>query len=204
MSANQMIAFEPLATATGSSPLVLLFPLGVATICGSMFLSSISIQATNSAKLLEIEQNFSELESERRNCKRELEDCKKERDSLKQEQNNNLKQCLADLEEARMPEQRTVIVCGADDGEIRCENSKTLTIVSANYGRTEPTAQVCSSNSATMDDTNCRLDVLNKLSQECDGKTRCAVPTRLNDFGGSSVNPCPNTYKYVEVQYTCS
>ncbi|XP_062597941.1 adhesion G protein-coupled receptor L3-like [Saccostrea cucullata] len=118
---------------------------------------------------------------------------------------SNLQDQLLECEQrANTPEQRTVIMCGADDGEIRCENSKTLTIVSANYGRTEPTAQVCPSTSASMDDTNCRLDVLNKLSQDCNGKTRCAVPTRLNDFGGSSVNPCPSTYKYTEVQYTCS
>ncbi|XP_062601225.1 uncharacterized protein LOC134262920 [Saccostrea cucullata] len=204
MSSNPVIVSEPLSPVTGSSPLALLLPLGVASICGTAFLSSISMQAMNAEKLQEIQHNFSELERERRNCKKDLEDCEKERDILKTEENENLKKCLADLETARVPEQRTVIMCGADDGEIRCENSKTLTIVSANYGRTEPTAQVCPSTSASMDDTNCRLDVLNKVSEVCNGKTRCAVPTRLNDFGGSSVNPCPNTYKYTEVQYICS
>ncbi|XP_062597167.1 neurogenic locus notch homolog protein 2-like isoform X1 [Saccostrea cucullata] len=120
------------------------------------------------------------------NCQ-EMDKCEEEKNRLR-----------IGLKEAQKPEQRTIILCESENGEIRCENTKRLKIESANYGRTE--AAVCP---GTNDgNTNCRLDVLGKLSEKCDNETRCPVPSRWEDLGG--VDPCFGTYKYVEVTYNCS
>ncbi|XP_061193986.1 L-rhamnose-binding lectin ELEL-1-like [Saccostrea echinata] len=149
-------------------------------------------------KLLECEEEAKNQEMEKNNLLNILLECEKEKNNLK----NDLEKAKNELEKAQKPEQRTIIICEGDDGEIRCENPKTLKIESAIFGRSESQADVCPFSGTSIDNTNCRLDVLYRLSDLCDDKTRCPIPSTKSEFG--DVDPCPGTYKYVEVTYTCA
>lgn len=87
--------------------------------------------------------------------------------------------------------------------ETVCENDKmTLTcqtgiifIEKAMYGRTED-ERVCPHVSIL--NTNCTSTKSENIVKEtCNGKSECIIPVKFND------DPCPNTYKYLEVTFIC-
>ncbi len=84
---------------------------------------------------------------------------------------------------------------------IRCPSGETLTIVSGFFGRARPGSEVCPTSAGNDKDTSCaEPDAENKIRSLCDGQSRCFIPTTVAFFGH---DPCPLTYKYVEVTYTC-
>ena len=90
-----------------------------------------------------------------------------------------------------------------------CENSGELSISclegtiimqNANYGRSRPDSEVCPYGRKHDDRTDCiNTGTMRRINLECNGKHSCAVPATNAFFG----DPCPGTYKYIEVTYKC-
>ncbi|XP_075038073.1 adhesion G protein-coupled receptor L2 isoform X5 [Mixophyes fleayi] len=71
-------------------------------------------------------------------------------------------------------------------------------IESSNYGRTDD--KICDADPFQMENTDCHLpDAYKIMSQRCNNRTQCVVITGSDVFP----DPCPGTYKYLEVQYEC-
>ncbi|XP_021375514.1 integumentary mucin C.1-like [Mizuhopecten yessoensis] len=48
---------------------------------------------------------------------------------------------------------------------------------------------------------DCYNDVLTDIISKCDGKSTCTLSPSSSQYGG---DPCPATYKYLQVQFNCS
>lgn len=82
--------------------------------------------------------------------------------------------------------------------DLRCPGSDVIMIETANYGRTDN--KICDADPHQMDNINCYLpDAYKIISQRCNNRTQCVVVTGSDVFP----DPCPGTYKYLEVQYEC-
>lgn len=93
---------------------------------------------------------------------------------------------------------RTELSCESYPIDLRCPGRDLIMIKSANYGRTDD--KICDADPAQMENTRCYLpDAYNIMSQRCNNRTQCAVVAGPDAFP----DPCPGTYKYLEVQYEC-
>ena len=91
----------------------------------------------------------------------------------------------------------TLTTCERTAMDIACEGRKEIHIVYANYGRLDMTTCI----HRAMSNTDCRADTsLAVVKEECEGSSSCTVTPSNTIFG----DPCGGTYKYLEVQYTCS
>ncbi|KAG8014830.1 Adhesion G protein-coupled receptor L3, partial [Nibea albiflora] len=86
---------------------------------------------------------------------------------------------------------RRELSCESYPIELRCPGTDVIMIESANYGRTDD--KICDSDPAQMENTRCYLP------DACNNRTQCAVVAGPDVFP----DPCPGTYKYLEVQYEC-
>ena len=66
----------------------------------------------------------------------------------------------------------------------------------ANWGRSQPNDTVCPSSHAPNDDTHCFYPLT--FFGDCETRTYCDVAVAI-----PATDPCPGTYKYVEVMYLC-
>nr|XP_043876462.1 adhesion G protein-coupled receptor L3-like isoform X14 [Solea senegalensis] len=93
---------------------------------------------------------------------------------------------------------RRELSCEGYPIELRCPGTDVIMIESANYGRTDD--KICDADPAQMENTRCYLpDAYKIMSQRCNNRTQCAVVAGPDVFP----DPCPGTYKYLEVQYEC-
>ncbi|XP_067308365.1 adhesion G protein-coupled receptor L2-like isoform X10 [Pseudorasbora parva] len=93
---------------------------------------------------------------------------------------------------------RRELSCEGYPIDLRCPGSDVIMIETANYGRTDN--KICDADPFQMDNTNCYLpDAYKIVSQRCNNRTQCVVVTGSDVFP----DPCPGTYKYLEVQYEC-
>ncbi|XP_038615713.1 adhesion G protein-coupled receptor L3 isoform X4 [Tachyglossus aculeatus] len=93
---------------------------------------------------------------------------------------------------------RRELSCESYPIELRCPGTDVIMIESANYGRTDD--KICDSDPAQMENIRCYLpDAYKIMSQRCNNRTQCAVIAGPDVFP----DPCPGTYKYLEVQYEC-
>nr|XP_057921875.1 adhesion G protein-coupled receptor L3-like isoform X16 [Doryrhamphus excisus] len=93
---------------------------------------------------------------------------------------------------------RRELSCEGYPIELRCPGTDVIMIESANYGRTDD--KICDADPAQMENTRCYLpDAYKIMSQRCNNRTQCAVIAGPDVFP----DPCPGTYKYLEVQYEC-
>ncbi|XP_016094724.1 adhesion G protein-coupled receptor L2-like isoform X3 [Sinocyclocheilus grahami] len=93
---------------------------------------------------------------------------------------------------------RRELSCEGYPIDLRCPGSDVIMIESANYGRTDD--KICDADPFQMENINCYLpDAFKIMSQRCNNKTQCIVITGPDVFP----DPCPGTYKYLEVQYEC-
>lgn len=76
-----------------------------------------------------------------------------------------------------------------------CE-SGTISLVNASYGRSAG-EEVCPHPSILT--TSCDAENSLELSSACNGLSSCTLPSTNTVFG----DPCPNTYKYLELAYKC-
>ncbi|CAM9170405.1 unnamed protein product [Lampetra planeri] len=93
---------------------------------------------------------------------------------------------------------RRELACEGYPIELRCPGSDVIMIETANYGRTDD--KICDADPFQMENVQCYLpDAFKIMSQRCNNRTRCVV------VAGSDVfpDPCPGTYKYLEIQYEC-
>ncbi|XP_016326823.1 adhesion G protein-coupled receptor L3-like [Sinocyclocheilus anshuiensis] len=109
---------------------------------------------------------------------------------------------LATLAFSRAPVPMAVVrrelSCESYPIELRCPGTDVIMIESANYGRTDD--KICDADPAQMENTRCYLpDAYKIMSQRCNNRTQCAVVAGPDAFP----DPCPGTYKYLEVQYEC-
>lgn len=71
-------------------------------------------------------------------------------------------------------------------------------IETAIYGRTED-GSVCPH--LAIRDTNCASTESQAIiKSKCDGKSKCRINVENDELGG---DPCPGTYKYLEVNFKC-
>ncbi|XP_034003292.1 adhesion G protein-coupled receptor L2 isoform X12 [Trematomus bernacchii] len=93
---------------------------------------------------------------------------------------------------------RRELSCEGYPIDLRCPGSDVIMIESANYGRTDD--KICDADPFQMENVNCYLpDAFKIMSQRCNNRTQCIVITGSDVFP----DPCPGTYKYLEVQYEC-
>ncbi|XP_057188997.1 adhesion G protein-coupled receptor L2-like isoform X4 [Triplophysa rosa] len=93
---------------------------------------------------------------------------------------------------------RRELSCEGYPIDLRCPGSDVIMIETANYGRTED--KICDADPFQMENINCYLpDAYKIISQRCNNRTQCVVITGSDVFP----DPCPGTYKYLEVQYEC-
>ncbi|KAI8509622.1 latrotoxin receptor [Branchiostoma belcheri] len=82
---------------------------------------------------------------------------------------------------------------------LRCPSHRVIYIEGANYGRTDNLT--CARNPRRMRNTNCRHpDSLKTMADRCNNRSQCVVPALDGVFGE---DPCPDTYKYLEVFFRC-
>ncbi|XP_060768527.1 adhesion G protein-coupled receptor L2-like isoform X5 [Neoarius graeffei] len=93
---------------------------------------------------------------------------------------------------------RRELSCEGYPIDLRCPGSDVIMIETANYGRTDD--KICDADPFQMENINCYLpDAYKIISQRCNNRTQCVVITGSDVFP----DPCPGTYKYLEVQYEC-
>uniref|UniRef100_A0AAR2J757 Uncharacterized protein n=1 Tax=Pygocentrus nattereri TaxID=42514 RepID=A0AAR2J757_PYGNA len=93
---------------------------------------------------------------------------------------------------------RRELSCEGYPIDLRCPGSDVIMIETANYGRTDD--KICDADPFQMENINCYLpDAYKIISQRCNNRTQCVVITGSEVFP----DPCPGTYKYLEVQYEC-
>uniref|UniRef100_A0A8C9X5B3 Si:ch1073-186i23.1 n=1 Tax=Sander lucioperca TaxID=283035 RepID=A0A8C9X5B3_SANLU len=91
-----------------------------------------------------------------------------------------------------------ILSCEGYAIDLRCPGSDVIMIETANYGRTDD--KICDADPFQMENVNCYLpDAYKIISQRCNNRTQCVVVTGSDVFP----DPCPGTYKYLEVQYEC-
>ncbi|XP_019866672.2 L-rhamnose-binding lectin CSL2 [Aethina tumida] len=89
--------------------------------------------------------------------------------------------------------------CEGEDLTVQC-NSGIINILGANFGRTN--SQTCSSDKPSNQITNITCLATGSLSivqKQCNGVSSCRIPASTSQFG----DPCPGTFKYLEVDYNC-
>uniref|UniRef100_A0A4W3IH16 Adhesion G protein-coupled receptor L2 n=1 Tax=Callorhinchus milii TaxID=7868 RepID=A0A4W3IH16_CALMI len=93
---------------------------------------------------------------------------------------------------------RRELSCEGYPIDLRCPGSDVIMIESANYGRTDD--KICDADPFQMENVQCYLpDAFKIMTQRCNNRTQCVVITGSDVFP----DPCPGTYKYLEVQYEC-
>ncbi|XP_069795465.1 adhesion G protein-coupled receptor L2 isoform X3 [Narcine bancroftii] len=93
---------------------------------------------------------------------------------------------------------RRELSCEGYPIDLRCPGSDVIVIESANYGRTDD--KICDADLFQMENVQCYLpDAFKIMTQRCNNRTQCIVITGSDVFP----DPCPGTYKYLEVQYEC-
>ena len=71
-------------------------------------------------------------------------------------------------------------------------------VIRANYGRFSIT--ICNQHGNTDWKVDCQAGrTLRAMQARCSNKNQCIVPVQSSIFG----DPCPGTYKYIEVHYAC-
>ena len=89
------------------------------------------------------------------------------------------------------------IICEHDTQSLSCSEG-TLSISYANYGRMEPGSVYCPH--PKISDLDCSAsNSMSIVTSGCEGQTECELFASNSVYG----DPCVNTYKYLEVHYTC-
>ena len=92
---------------------------------------------------------------------------------------------------------RSVIICEETKRTISCDNDqRTMDVVDANFGRLD--SNTCKRSAVR--NTNCKAaNSLFIVRLKCNEEASCELHADSLVFG----DPCPGTYKYLEVKYKC-
>jgi len=105
---------------------------------------------------------------------------------------------VASIPSSEGSDRRTKYGCEGSSLDIECEEATVINLVRANFGRFS--ISICNEGGNTTWSTNCiQPTTLRELKKRCGSRPRCQIPVNSALFG----DPCPDTYKYVEVHYTC-
>ncbi|XP_065835977.1 L-rhamnose-binding lectin CSL3-like [Oscarella lobularis] len=91
----------------------------------------------------------------------------------------------------------SVIACEGSSATLSCPTGEVIRIIKALYGRTE--FQLCPHPARGNLACGSASHSLANVQSRCDYQASCTVPSSNGVFG----DPCPGTYKYLEVQYRC-
>ena len=90
------------------------------------------------------------------------------------------------------------VICEGDTVTLSCPTGTRLQILDARYGRFLPGEQLCPN--PAIHDFNCRAaNSYFMVAATCDFVNSCTLTASSSVFG----DPCPGTYKYLEVEYSC-
>ncbi|XP_061188776.1 L-rhamnose-binding lectin CSL3-like [Saccostrea echinata] len=88
------------------------------------------------------------------------------------------------------------IACEGETLSLSCPRGQSINITYANYGRTNP--NICYSGSSQ--NLQCYSSTaFQRLRRTCQGQNQCFITATDSIFG----DPCPDTYKYLDVDYEC-
>ncbi|XP_035985919.1 uncharacterized protein LOC110368372 isoform X3 [Fundulus heteroclitus] len=91
-----------------------------------------------------------------------------------------------------------IVACDGSVAELHCDKGHLISVSRAMYGRSNK--ETCSTGRSPKETENISCSgSANKVAQSCNGKESCSVQVTNKEFG----DPCPGTYKYLEVDYTC-
>ena len=108
--------------------------------------------------------------------------------------------CISDsvLDREKRSDRLTAYACEDTTLNITCGPDLYLDVIRANYGRFSIT--ICNVHGNTEWKVDCQAGrTLRAMQTRCSNKNQCIVPVQSSIFG----DPCPGTYKYIEVHYTC-
>ncbi|XP_052820041.1 D-galactoside-specific lectin-like [Mya arenaria] len=89
------------------------------------------------------------------------------------------------------------IICEGLKGHIQCSPGQKISVYNANYGRTN-NGTICPPGPTS--NPNCRAaDSYTSIYNACNNKQRCDLAANNRVYG----DPCPGTYKYIEVKFAC-
>ena len=98
----------------------------------------------------------------------------------------------------RKTDRLTAYACEDTTLNITCGQDLYLDVIRANYGRFSIT--ICNQHGNTDWKVDCQAGrTLRAMQARCSNKNQCIVPVQSSIFG----DPCPGTYKYIEVHYAC-
>uniref|UniRef100_A0A3P8PCI5 SUEL-type lectin domain-containing protein n=1 Tax=Astatotilapia calliptera TaxID=8154 RepID=A0A3P8PCI5_ASTCA len=88
--------------------------------------------------------------------------------------------------------------CEGSNANLRCDEGEAIVVYWADYGRRDTTT--CSQHRPTHEIQNAHCpNPTTKVADSCNGKSSCIIEASNSVFG----DPCPGTYKYLEVAYDC-
>ncbi|MBN3274325.1 EVA1C protein, partial [Polyodon spathula] len=105
---------------------------------------------------------------------------------------------------SRILQNHSAHACEGEQLNLQCPRHSTVSVLSAFYGRNEPSSHMCPNNSRpveTEENQNCSsFTALQKVLAECQARRACQLPVNNNVFG---LDPCPGVTKYLLVSYKC-
>uniref|UniRef100_A0A3Q4H542 SUEL-type lectin domain-containing protein n=1 Tax=Neolamprologus brichardi TaxID=32507 RepID=A0A3Q4H542_NEOBR len=90
------------------------------------------------------------------------------------------------------------ITCEHSYANLHCDKGHVIAVLSAEYGRRDSTTCSYKRHPNQLKNTQCSIPT-GKVAESCNGRNSCSIKVRNSIFG----DPCPGTYKYLEVVYTC-
>ncbi|XP_063323708.1 L-rhamnose-binding lectin SML-like, partial [Pelmatolapia mariae] len=91
-----------------------------------------------------------------------------------------------------------LITCEHSLAHLKCDDGQVIHVYQADFGRRDP--NICSfrRDNQRLQNVKCSLPT-DKVAERCNGRNSCSMRAAPSVFGDS----CPNTYKYLELTYTC-
>ncbi|XP_067237233.1 L-rhamnose-binding lectin CSL2-like [Chanodichthys erythropterus] len=90
-------------------------------------------------------------------------------------------------------------ICEGRSETLRCSRGS-IRIISANYGRRDRTTCAFGIPASQISNTKCRAPATQIVSSQCNRQTSCVVSSSNSLYS----DPCPGTYKYLDVTYRCA
>ncbi|XP_016429603.1 L-rhamnose-binding lectin CSL2-like [Sinocyclocheilus rhinocerous] len=98
------------------------------------------------------------------------------------------------------PAVRSSVICELANNTLICDHGTVIRIHSANYGRTDSSTCSTGRPASQLAKTDCYASNSQAIATNvCEGKNRCSLVASNGIFS----DPCPNTFKYLYVLYSC-
>uniref|UniRef100_UPI001A987F76 L-rhamnose-binding lectin SML-like n=1 Tax=Gasterosteus aculeatus aculeatus TaxID=481459 RepID=UPI001A987F76 len=88
--------------------------------------------------------------------------------------------------------------CEGSLANLQCDQGLQIRVYGADYGRRDTTTCIYKRPDAQVQNVLCSAPSP-KVAERCNGKNNCIITASNSVFG----DPCPGTYKYLEVAYIC-